>query len=257
MSVTYHDTDEFREARFRQANLSGVTFRDCDLTGLQIIDSIIGDGVISGDFDRLVVNDVDVTDFVQTELDRRQPERVLVRSLSTAQDYRDTWAAIERMWAGTHARLAGLPTSVMAARVDEEWSAVQTLRHLVFATDAWAARAILAQERPYHPAGLPSSGYPGDLGAELGLDSNLTPALAEVLAVRAERMSLVADIVAGLTEDFLARVCEQSPAPGYPEQSRTVARCLRVIMNEEVEHHRYLVRDLALLQASPGPMAAP
>ena len=257
MSVTHHDTDEFREARFKHADLSGVTFRDCDLTGLRIIDCIIGDGVISGDFDRLVVNDVDVTDLVQTELDRRQPERVLVRSLRTARDYRDTWAAIERMWAGSHEHLAGLPASVVAARVDEEWSAVQTLRHLVFATDAWAARAILARQPPYHPAGLPASGYPDDLAAKIGLDSHLEPSLAEVLAVRAERMSLVAGIVAGATEDSLARVCEQSPAPGYPEQSRTVARCLRVIMNEEVEHHRYLVRDLALLNASASPTANP
>jgi len=70
-----------------------VRFRDCDLTGLRIIDCIIGDGVISGDFDRLVVNDVDVSDFVRDELDRRQPERVLLRSLGTAQDHRDTWAA--------------------------------------------------------------------------------------------------------------------------------------------------------------------
>jgi hypothetical protein len=256
MGVTHHDTEEFREARFTHADLSGVRFRDCDLTGLQVIDCIIGDGVISGDLDSLVVNDVDVTHFVRTELDRRQPERVLVRSLSTAQHHRDTWAAIERMWAGSHHHLTALPASVLAARVDQEWSAVQTLRHLVFATDAWAARAILGRERPYHPAGLPSSGYPDDLAAEIGLDGNLAPSLAELLAVRAERMSLVAGIVAGLTEDLLARVCEQPPAPGYPEQTRTVARCLRVIMDEEVEHHRYLVRDLALLQAPASPDAA-
>jgi len=251
MSVTHHDTEEFRGARFTHADLSGVRFRDCDLTGLRIIDCIIGDGVISGDFDRLVVNDVDVTDFVRNELDRREPERMLVRSLNTAQDHRDTWAAIERMWAGTHEHLAGLPAPVVAARVDEEWSAVETLRHLIFATDAWAARAILARARPYHPAGLPAGGYSDDLAAKIGLDCTLAPSLAEMLAVRAERMSLVAGIVAGLTEDLLARGCEQSPAPGYPEQTRTVARCLRVIMNEEVEHHRYLVRDLALLPRRP------
>lgn len=163
MSVTHHDTEEFRGARFTHADLSGVRFRDCDLTGLRIIDCIIGDGVISGDFDRLVVNDVDVTDFVRNELDRREPERMLVRSLNTAQDHRDTWAAIERMWAGTHEHLAGLPAPVVAARVDEEWSAVETLRHLIFATDAWAARAILARARPYHPAGLPAGGYPTTL----------------------------------------------------------------------------------------------
>jgi hypothetical protein len=38
------------------------------------------------------------------------------------------------------------------------------------------------------------------------------------------------------------------PAPGYPDRPRAVADCLRVILNEEVEHHRYLVRDLAVLE---------
>jgi hypothetical protein len=69
-------------------------------------------------------------------------------------------------------------------------------------------------------------------------------------------MALVTAITAGLTEDILRRVCEQPPAPGYPEQTRTVARCLHVIMNEEVEHHRYLARDLSLLQAGTHSPAA-
>ena len=40
-----------------------------------------------------------------------------------------------------------------------------------------------------------------------------------------------------------------SPAPGYPEETRTVGACLRVVMVEECEHHRYAVRDLAILEA--------
>ena len=30
---------------------------------------------------------------------------------------------------------------------------------------------------------------------------------------------------------------------------RSVARCLKVVMFEECEHHRYAVRDLAVLEA--------
>ena len=43
--------------------------------------------------------------------------------------------------------------------------------------------------------------------------------------------------------------CARSPAPGYPDESRTVGRCLRVVMKEECEHRRYAVRDLAVLEA--------
>ncbi|MFD4194368.1 hypothetical protein [Amycolatopsis thermoflava] len=39
-----------------------------------------------------------------------------------------------------------------------------------------------------------------------------------------------------------------SPAPGYPEEPQPVGKCLRVVMNEECEHRRYAVRDLAVLE---------
>ena len=45
-----------------------------------------------------VVNDVDVTTFVETELERRHPERVQLRELQTADDYRAMWDTIEHLW---------------------------------------------------------------------------------------------------------------------------------------------------------------
>lgn len=247
MDATHHDTAEFRQARFHHADLSGVVFRDCDLDGVRIVDCFLGDAVVSGEIERLVVNDVDVTGFVRDQLDLRQPERRLVRELGTVRSHQDTWAAVERMWATTHERLRGLPAAMVTTRVEDEWSAVETLRHLVFATDAWAARMILGHERPYHPAGLPADGYPAEEADRLGLEPAREPTLAEMLEVRSERMALVRGIVADLTEQQLDEVYGRLPAPTYPEQPRTCARCLRVIMNEEVEHHRYLVRDLAVL----------
>lgn len=249
MTNQHHATDQFRGARFTHADLTGVTIRDCDLTGLQIVDCILGEAVVSGDFTHLVVNDVDVTAYVQSELDRRQRERVRVRSLRTAQDHRNTWAAVQQMWAATHERLASAPESVLTQRVGEEWSVLETMRHLVFATDAWIGRAVLGQPHPYHPAGLPAAGYSDDLSVQIGLAPHVMPSFDQMLAVRAERMATVADLVADLTDNRLTRSCQHAPAPGYPDHPRTVADCLRVVMNEEVEHHRYLVRDLTILQA--------
>lgn len=67
--------------------------------------------------------------------------------------------------------------------------------------------------------------------------------------MRAGRMALVRGIVDDLTEAALERVCTRTPAPGYPEEPRTVGACLRVVMGEECEHRRYMVRDLAVLEA--------
>jgi hypothetical protein len=42
-------------------------------------------------------------------------------------------------------------------------------------------------------------------------------------------------------------MCSRAPAPGYREETRSVGRCLRVVMTE-CEHRRYAVRDLAVLE---------
>jgi hypothetical protein len=134
--------------------------------------------------------------------------------------------------------------------VDDEWSFVETLRHLVFATDAWASRTVLDEAMPYHPLGLAHTSYPPADAAALGHDFDARPSFQEVMQVRAERIAVVRRIVDGLTDTDLERLCERAPAPGYPDEPRSVGRCLRVVMKEECEHYRYAVRDLAVLEAA-------
>jgi DinB superfamily/Pentapeptide repeats (8 copies) len=240
------NTDAFRGARFSEADLTGAKFRDCDLRQVKISDSFLIDVNVSGLVESFVVNDVDVTAFVEAELDRRHPDRVQRREMQTAEDYRAMWDTVERFWSETIARVERLPEPARHERVDDEWSFVETMRHLVFAIDAWASRTILDEPRPYHPLGLPHSGYPTEAAVALGVDVNANPSYAEVMAVRADRIALVRRIVDGLTDAELERICMRPPAPGYPEEPRTVGRCLSVVMKEECEHHRYIVRDLAV-----------
>lgn len=86
MAEEYHDTDTFRGARFTGADFTGATFRDCDLRKLKVADSYLVDVNVSGLVENFVVNDVDVTAFVEAELDRRHPERVRLREMRTADD---------------------------------------------------------------------------------------------------------------------------------------------------------------------------
>jgi hypothetical protein len=144
----------------------------------------------------------------------------------------------------------GCPPAALTQQVNEEWSFEQTLRHLVFITDAWASRTVLDEERPYHPLGLPQSWYPAADAAALGIDLTARPSYAEILAARADRMAVMRRIVADLTDDSLGRLCQRSPAPGYPDEELTVIDCIAVVMNEEIEHYRFAVRDLAVLEAS-------
>lgn len=249
MAAEYGDTDAFRGASFTSADLTGAKLRDCDLRQVKIVDSWLVDVTVSGIVGNFVVNDVDVTAFVDAELDRRHPERVQLRRMRTADDYRAMWDTIERLWSDTVAGAERLPEPARHERVDDEWSFVETLRHLVFATDAWASRAVLDEPMPYHRLGFTHTGYPPADAAALGIDLDARPSFAEVMEVRADRMALVRGIVDGLTDTELERMCARAPAPGYPEESRSVGRCLRVVMREECEHHRYAVRDLAVLEA--------
>jgi hypothetical protein len=240
---------QFRGARFDVADLRGARFTDCDLTGVTIRDGWLVNVSISGYLSNVTVNGVDVTDFVSAELDRRHPERVQFREGQTAGDVRAMWDTIEWLWAQAAERAGRLPAAALAEQVGEEWSFEQTLRHLVFITDAWASRTVLDEPMPFHPLGLPQSWYLAADAAALGIDLTAQPGYAEILAARADRMAVMRRIVASLTDDGLGRLCQRSPAPGYPDEERTVIDCISVVMDEEIEHYRFAVRDLAVLEA--------
>jgi hypothetical protein len=242
-------SSRFRGARFDVADLRGARFTDCDLTGVTIRDGCLVDVSISGYVSNVTVNDVDVSDFVSAELDRRHPERVQFREVRTAADFRAMWDTIERLWTEAAERAGQLPEAALTERVNEEWSFAETLRHLVFITDAWASRTVLDEPRPYHPIGLPQDWYPAADAAALGIDLAVEPSYAHIVAARADRMSIIRRILADLTDDGLGRLCRRSPAPGYPDEERPVADCIGVVMDEEIEHYRFATRDLQVLEA--------
>lgn len=251
-SAGYHDTGDnaaFRGSHFMVADLTGARFTDCDMKGVKIVDSFLVSVDISGYVERFSINGVDVTDYVYAELDRRHPERVQLRNMRTPDDHRAMWETIERLWSETTTRAEQLPESALQERVDDEWSFTETLRHLVFITDSWAARTILGEAEPFHSLGLPQTAYAPADAAALGMDLTARPAYNEVLKVRADRMALIRRITADLTDAELDRVVNAKPAPGYPDEERTVRDCIGVVMEEECEHHRFATRDLAILES--------
>jgi hypothetical protein len=133
-------------------------------------------------------------------------------------------------------------------RVEGEWSFIETLRHLVFATDAWVKRAILGEPSPWDPLDLPHDEMPGEPGVPR--DRGARPSLDEVLALRADRMATVRQVIADLTDEKLASMTEPVMEPGYPEpESFAVRRCLQAILNEEWEHRLYAERDFDVLES--------
>lgn len=251
-SAGYHadgSNDAYRGAEFMVRDLAGARFVDCDMSRVRIVDSWLEDVSISGWVTNVVINGVDVTAFVDAELDRRHPERVQLRQVRDADGFRAMWDTIERLWADAVDRAERLPVSARHERVDGEWSFVQTLRHLVFITDSWVSRTIRDEPMPYHPLALPQTAYAPADAAALGIEGDADPTYDEVVAVRGERMALVRDVVGRLADSDLGRTCERPPAPGYPDEPRAVWECLSVLMEEETDHLRYAVRDLSVLEA--------
>ncbi|MEU4604891.1 DinB family protein [Kribbella sp. NPDC023972] len=225
---------DLRGARFVGADLSGVVMRGVEVRGLEIDAPWLSEG---GSF--LRVNGVDVTPLVEAELDRRFPGRA-DRRAGDPDGLRAAWAVLERTWAATLERVAAMPAGTVDVSVSGEWSFVQTLRHLILATDLWFRQAVLGIEQPFHPIGLAGAGAEDD-GLDMSVFTTVTPSYAEVLEVRAGRLAMVRDFLATVTADDLA-VARKNP--WAPEREETTLSCLHVILEEEWEHHRYAVRDL-------------
>ena len=248
MAADYVKTDQFRDARIHLCDLAGLEIRDCEVDGLKIVDCYGSDVYLGGAFERVVVNDIDVTAYVEAELDRQHPARAQARDASTPAEYRAVWDTVEKLWESTLERARLLPEAKLHERVDGEWSFVETQRHLLFASDAWLGNCVLEEEAPYHPLGFPAGGSPAEEAAKAGLTLDATPTLDEVLAPRLARMATMRRTVDGLTDAGLDRVCTRKPGDWYPDQEYVVRRCLKVVLKEEAEHHRYAVRDLAVLE---------
>lgn len=244
--TTCSRTKEFEGASFERVSFKGATIRSCDVSGL-VMRGVDLDGldVDSHDlfFGTLIVNGVDVVPFVDAELNRLFPGRELQKA-QTPEGLGEGWAAVQAAWAKT---VDETPAALRDAHVPDEWSLTQTLRHLVLATDAWLRCGILGVERPFHEIGQI---FPG--AAEMGFDTSIfrtdEPGWEEVLAVRAERQQMVTDFLATVTPELLAEK-RTNPWSTVDDWHPTVGDCIRVILEEEWAHLRYIRRDLALLQS--------
>ncbi|HEY9394270.1 MAG TPA: DinB family protein [Nocardioides sp.] len=242
---TYVNSDLFRGALIRQSDVSDLEIRDCWFEErLKIVDCYGRDVYVAGAFGRIVVNDVDVTAYVEAELDRAEPNRVLAREAKTADEIRAAWSAIEETWAATFERARALPEELLHQRVDDEWSFIETQRHLLYASDKWLGNPVLEEDEPYHPLGYGPAGA-DETGTGLTVDAD--PSLEQILEPRLARMGTMRAFVSGVTDADLDRLCARKPIGNDPDADYDVRRCLKVVLAEEAEHHRYAVRDLAVL----------
>ena len=220
----------FEEVDFSRSRFHNVYFTDTVIRGawLQRVE-------VDGYIDNVTINGVDVGPLIEAELDRRDPDRTLLRS-TDADGLREAWNVVVRRWDAAVQRARSLPQDLLHERVDGEWSFIETLRHLVFVTDAWVLRAVLGKPAPFHPLGLIHTEMPVDTPA-VPRDTEARPSLDEILAVRTERMATVARALDELTDEQLDAMTQPVLESGYPaSESYAVRRCFKTVVNEEWLH---------------------
>ena len=253
-------------SRFREVHLTDSVLHDVDLSRTRVraayLDGVRMTGVevpdleIYGELGRLVVNGVDVVPLVEAELNRRMPERAQMSPTDVA-GFRDAFATLDRLWAGTVEKARALPPEALHEQVDEEWSFIETLRHLGFAHACWVGGVVLADPSPWHPLDLPWDEAPVVDGVPW--DRDVRPSLDEVLELRAQRRATVQAVLDGLDDAGLRREVRSATPFLTDAEHLDVAQCLKVVINEEWEHRLYAERDLTVLwrAASAGRTLTP
>ena len=229
-------TVDLSDSRFRAVDLSRVVMRSVDLIDVDI----------HGEIQNLTINGVDIGPLVDAELNRRYPLRSKMRPTDPT-GFREAWDILERLWGATVERARRLQPELLHESVDGEWSFIETLRHLAFATDSWIRRAILGDPSPWDPLDLPwdeMSDTPG-----VPRDRDAQPTLDTVLELRLGRMATVRQVIENLSDASLDGDTEPVEGPGWPQpRSYPVRMCLLIILNEEWEHRLYAERDLDALE---------
>jgi len=233
-------SEELKGARIRDSDLSGAQLRGVNLSNVSITDAWLFNTSISGAIGGMTVNGIPIEPLVEAELDRRHPERTELRP-TNVDGVRRGFDVVDEMWAPTIERARVLPADQLHVRVAGEYSFVETLRHLLFATDSWLTRLVLRVPDGYHQWAMPP-----DLPLDAPPDDG--PGLDEVLEVRAERAAPLRAYLADATDADLQRMVTPPDATGHPQGTHRVLDCFGVVLREEWWHHQYATRDLAQLE---------
>ena len=230
----------------RDINFEGARLRNVNLHNAHVTGAWMEGARIDGDFEGLLMNGVEVAPLIEAEIERTHPVLKQLRTLRTADDLRANLETAFGIWDELIARASALDESVVHERVDEEWSFSETVRHLVYATDAWFRHGVLDLPQPYHAIAVSHSEATGH---DPGIDLDAKPTFAEVVAVWRENQAEMRNFASGLRDDDLKREQEPTASAGHPYGKHSIRTCFWVINNEAYWHSTYAARDLDALTA--------
>jgi hypothetical protein len=219
-----------------------------DFTNARIVGASMVNASFEGEIVGLKINGIEVQPLISSELERRHPERKELFT-TTPEGMKHAYDIVFGQIDETLERARRLTEGQRNERVDDEWSVVETIRHLVFAVDAWILRVVLGRTDPYDPIGLPFTEMPPTLGVTC--DPEARPSFDEAVAVWKGREQIVRGVVDGLTPQELERKIIVA-GDGYPAAGveTEVIGPLWTILEEAWWHNRFMNRDMDVLEGA-------
>jgi hypothetical protein len=144
-------------------------------------------------------------------------------------------ADVRDLLEATIARASAFTEDDCNRRVDDEWSSVESLRHIVFVVDVWLGRTIKGETDPFHPMGIPPHFVPRVLPGS-SIDPDVSPTFDEACEALRERLATLNAYMDALSPDELSRE--------IGTHAKDVAGGLGVIFDELTFHNGFINRDL-------------
>lgn len=143
---------------FRNIDMSAATFEGAWLKGATIAHSCLRDVRMTAvDIGGMTIDGVPIDELLEAELDKRDPRRVALRIVDThsVAEVRRAMAALEEAREPFRAKLrAATPEQLLHKPEKRRWSALDHLRHMLFAEELYTHRWMLRDEVAFSPMGL-------------------------------------------------------------------------------------------------------
>jgi len=245
MSETFENRD-LSGAVFRGVNLQGAVFDDVNLAGVTINNANLGGLTIENSGIRgMTIFGFRVHELIEAELDRRDPERMRLRMADRhdPEIVQAVMARLDEVRGAFRETLRAADPNLLTARPEpDEWSALEIVRHLVFAEDLYLNRWIECSDVPWCSLGLLPDFLARDSDyADVGADP--TDDLESVLAAWEGIHACTQAYVAGVTADQLRR-----DTSGLDFGQGTVGGVLQGLAIHDLSHIRQVEAVLEKLE---------
>ena len=224
------DDVNLAEARIRNANLGNFTIDDAYIKGMTIFG-------------------FRVDQLIEAELDRRDPERarLCMADCFDPECVRAVLHHLGEVRAGFGAFLRASKLDQLTARPDpDQWSAVENLRHLIFAEDLYLNRWLLQNDDPWCKLGMLPA-FLADDSRYAGVGSQPTEDIETLLAAWDAIHTRMMAFVATVTKEELQR--NTSP---IDFGQGTVGNILQGLAQHDLEHIRQAEAAVAKLAQPDG-----